>query len=283
MKKVLLLILLFFLSCDNGGGGGGGPVENPELTIRVSNDCNGITECVEVSIDGNKVAEDLKAGEEVIKKVEIGNHTIYAKGSCSVFNEWGPYVVYVPAEGKTEVLSCSTPGKGILTVRCMENCIDIIKRVDLYVDDLLRATLKPEEIWKGSLVVGKHKIYGISERGDVWGPKEIVLTSEGYTEELNCNDKREGLFIINVTQNCPCNFIYGINIYYTEPSSSEPILAGNINPGNQISFKATVGYHRISAVANCFQDNKEYRYGPVEVYLPEDGLNYTIYCNEFKP
>ena len=280
----VILLSILFLSCSNGdGGGGGGNGGKAEIVIKISQDCKGVTECIEVQIDGEAIGKNLKPGDEVRKEVEIGNHSIYAFGACNVYNEWTRKVVYVPAGGYEETLSCSQEDKGLLIVKFNQDCKDKIKSLLLYIDDIQMANIPFGQEWRGFLKVGTHKLFFISERNEEFGPFNIYLPKEGTTYEFDCPENKEALLTLGVDENCPCNFYFGITIYYTDPLSDETIIAGAINPGQQITFKATVGYHRISAKARCPQDNLDYYFGPEEVYLPPEGLTFIIPCNKFKP
>lgn len=284
MKKYLVLILLIFMSCNAGdGGGGGGNGGKALLTIKISNDCNNLTECIDIYLDGELIEKDLKPGEVTSKEVEVGNHSIMAFGECDIYNVWESKIIYVPPEGHTEILSCISENKGVLNVKISSNCIDIVKKVMLYIDDQAMGEFFPNDEWIGYLNIGEHKIYAVSEKNDLWGPEYVNLLKEGLSKTLECNISREGILTLGVDQNCICNFIYGVRIYYSDPVKGENILAGSINPGQEISIKATVGYHRISAQALCHLDNKTYYFGPEEIYLPLSGFRFIIPCNQFSP
>lgn len=280
----LLTFIFLLLGCNNdGGGSGGGNGDKAEIVIEISQDCKGITECIEVQLDGETIGRNLKPGDEVRKEVEIGNHSIYAFGACNIYNEWASKVVYVPPEGYEETLSCSQEDKGLLIVRFKNNCKDKIKSLTLYIDDIQMGNILFGQEWKGFLKVGTHKLFFISERNQTFGPENIYLPKEGITYEFDCPETEEALLTLGVDESCPCNFYFGITIYYTDPLSEEPIIAGSINPGQQITIRATIGYHRISAEAKCPQDNLNYYFEQEEIYLPEEGFSFIIPCYKFKP
>lgn len=285
MKKFLVfgISILIFGCGGGGGGGGGGGEEKAELIIKIENDCSGKTECIDVFLDGGKIFSSLKPGDEKRKTVSKGNHILYLSGSCELNFEWGPKNIYISDNEHREVFNCSFENKGFFLLKCDDLCKGFIKKIDFYLNDFFKKSLSPAEEWKGYLTNGVHKIFGISEKGIKWGPKYITIEGGEKKENFSCENTKKSYLSISLTENCSCSFIYGVRIYYTEPPSEEYLLFASLNPGQSAQKEILVGYHKIYAEALCYQDNLKYKFGPIEIYLPEEGLNYIISCFELKP
>ena len=297
---LFLAILLGFSSCS--GSGDGSPTEtptNPTLKIKIAADCSGTeragTKCVDVDVDGIRIATSLAPGQEVTKEVSIGNHTIYAIGACDTVREWPIVTRYVPAAGYTETLSCGSTSNPYFSVTLSgDTCGQIVQTVGLYIDGSFKANLAPGRGWGDYVAVGSHVVSAQSESqsGVTWGPTTINVPTQGYNYTLNCNNTPRATYSIAISSagGCYANCITTTPITIsvrdgTHPDSLKAIGTVMVN-GAPLSYIAPVGYIDYRADVVCRNPDgvaHSYRTRMYEdKYVPASGYSTTLYCSELQ-
>jgi hypothetical protein len=271
-----LLSVLFLCGCDgNGGGGGGGGDDAAILTVRILPDCAGLTGCTDIYIDGVKVGNAIAADAQISEEVSVGVHTIYASGECEVTRIWGPYDVDVPAEGKTETLSCAPEASVPMTLEADPNCAGVERDIAVKLDEVTVATLQPGGERALHVSPGLHVLSARSMGGFLWGPVTRNISAEGHTETFACNPAAQAPLTVSVSADCP-------QLDHVQISVDGDYM-GQVNCGaNGVTADFSNGYRTITAVGFKIYQVETFSAGPYEVYLPASGASFIIPGGDFR-